>query len=197
MSRHITLVLVLSFAALGPPLGAQRAGEFKPASRSSVRNADLAVALLRRRVDIIDAPTLAQLSTDLAGRVTRGQTVLTSDDYQTTFLLMHRTTSSEPEVHARWDDIVLVRSGESVIQLGDSLIGSTVRAPGERIGGHFHVSQKIVVRPGDIVRIPAAVPHAFIVDPARPVDYLVIKQRRQNLPIRWYVGQSTQGTHAP
>ena len=33
--------------------------------------------------------------------------------------------------------------------------------------------------------------------PAKPVDYLVIKQRRQNLPIRWYLGQDERGTRAP
>jgi len=35
------------------------------------------------------------------------------------------------------------------------------------------------------VRIPAVVPHAFIVSGKEPLDYLVIKQRREGLPIRW------------
>jgi mannose-6-phosphate isomerase-like protein (cupin superfamily) len=56
---------------------------------------------------------------------------------------------------------------------------------GERVGGTFHRSYQIVVRPGDIVRIPAVVPHAFIVSGKQPLDYLVIKQRREDLPVRW------------
>jgi hypothetical protein len=36
------------------------------------------------------------------------------------------------------------------------------------------------------VRIPAAVPHAFVVSSTEALEYLVIKQRQQRLPIRWY-----------
>jgi mannose-6-phosphate isomerase-like protein (cupin superfamily) len=114
-----------------------------------------------------------------------GSTVLTSADERTTYLLVRRTTSSQPEWHARWDDIVVVRSGSGVIVFGDSLVGSTLRAPGERRGGHFTKNYQIVVRGGDLVRIPAAVPHAFIVSGTEPLEYLVIKTRRQELPIRW------------
>ncbi|HEY8166021.1 MAG TPA: cupin domain-containing protein, partial [Gemmatimonadaceae bacterium] len=94
-------------------------------------------------------------------------------------------TSSQPEWHARWDDFVIVRSGTGVIVFGDSLVGSTLRAPGERRGGTFTRYDQIVVRPGDIVRIPAAVPHAFVVTGKEPLEFLLIKTRRQNLPIRW------------
>jgi len=191
------LIAAVSVAAVAQRLTAQSPRAAKSAGASSASDIDRAMAQLRRRVDVIDAENLAARSARLAGPTTRGETILTSGDYQTTFLLVHRTTSSQPEVHARWDDIVLVQSGASVIELGDSLVGSTLRAPGERIGGHFHVSQKVVAQPGDIIRIPAAVPHAFIVEPSHPVDYLVIKQRRQNLPIRWYVGQQKPTDHVP
>lgn len=44
---------------------------------------------------------------------------------------------------------------------------------------------------------PATVPHAFIADSSRPVDYFVIEQRRQRLPIRWYLGPEKRGARAP
>ncbi len=140
----------------------------------------------RRRVDFIDARILSQTAAGLGQRPVVGTTVLTSSDDQTTYLLVRRTTSSKPEVHARWDDLVIVRSGTGAIEMGDSLVGSRYRAPGERIGGKLTGSFQIVVRAGDIVRIPAAVPHAFIVSGAEALEYLVIKQRRQELPIRWF-----------
>jgi mannose-6-phosphate isomerase-like protein (cupin superfamily) len=140
----------------------------------------------RRRVDFIDAKALGGTAAGLDRRPVVGTTVLTSADEQTTYLLVRRTTSSKPEVHARWDDLVIVRSGTGVIELGDSLVGSTYRAPGERAGGKLTRSYQIVVRAGDIVRIPAAVPHAFVVSGAAALEYLVIKQRRQGLPIRWF-----------
>jgi mannose-6-phosphate isomerase-like protein (cupin superfamily) len=51
----------------------------------------------------------------------------------------------------------------------------------------------IIVRAGDIVRIPAGVPHAFTTPRDSAVDYFVLKQRRQNLPIRWF-GDTTRAS---
>ena len=141
---------------------------------------------VRRRVDFIQAADLADAARRLGGRQTRGETVLTSSDEQSTFLLVHRTVSSEPEVHARWDDVIIVRAGTGVLELGDSLVGSAYRAPGERRGGTITMRYSIILRAGDMVRIPAGVPHAFTVSRDSAVDYFVLKQRRQNLPIRWY-----------
>jgi len=185
--------LLLSFTDVA--FGQQRdSATFTPASVSRAPVAKRATAAeqrraaekLRRRLDFIDANTLNQASARLARLSAIGQTVLTSGDEQTTYLLVRRTTSSAPEVHARWDDVVMVRSGTGAIEMGDSLTGSNYRGPGERAGGRFAKSYRIVVRAGDLVRIPAAVPHAFIVSGTEPLEYLVIKQRRQELPVRWY-----------
>jgi mannose-6-phosphate isomerase-like protein (cupin superfamily) len=160
-----------------------RAAAVTPRARAAARRE---AENRRRRVDFIDAKTLSVTAAGLDRRPVVGTTVLTSSDEQTTYLLVRRTTSSKPEVHARWDDLVIVRSGAGAIEMGDSLVGSRYRAPGERIGGKFTRSFQIVVHAGDIVRIPAAVPHAFVVSGAEALEYLVIKQRRQELPIRWF-----------
>jgi hypothetical protein len=78
-----------------------------------------------------------------------------------------------------------ILNGESLDVTSRYGLVSEFRAMGERIGGRFHRSYKIVVHPGDLVRIPAVVPHAFIVSGKEPLDYLVIKQRRLDLPVRW------------
>ena len=141
----------------------------------------------RRRVDFIDAKTLSPTAAFVGKpKPLWGTTLLTSGDEQTQYLLVRRTVSSVPEVHARWDDLVMIRSGDGAIELGDSLVGSRYRAPGERVGGTLTQTRQIVVHPGDLVRIPAAVPHAFVVSGPVPLTYLVIKQRRQELPIRWF-----------
>jgi len=140
---------------------------------------------LRRRPDKVESKDLDEKAMWLARGHYVGMSVLTSADEQTTYLLVRRTTSSQPEWHARWDDIVFIRSGTGTILFGDSLSGSTLRAPGERRGGVFINSYPIVVKPGDVVRIPAAVPHAFILSTSDPLEYLVVKVRHQELPIRW------------
>jgi mannose-6-phosphate isomerase-like protein (cupin superfamily) len=96
-----------------------------------------------------------------------GATLLTSGNEQTNFQLVRRVVSGQPEQHARWDDLMIVRSGTGAVVTGDSLIGSAYRAPGERAGGHFGKSYEIAIHAGDVIRIPAAVPHAVIVSGSR------------------------------
>jgi mannose-6-phosphate isomerase-like protein (cupin superfamily) len=143
----------------------------------------------RKRIDFIPATMLSANAAWLRDQRAIGWTLFTSGDKQTAYVLVRRTVTSEPEVHARWDDVVIIRSGTGAIEMGDSLVGSRYRAPGERMGGSFTKSSRIVVHAGDVVRIPAAVPHAFVVSSAEPLEYLVIKQRRQELPIRWFVAR--------
>lgn len=152
----------------------------------SPREAKREAELRRRKVDYIEGAAIPSGPGFLRGRPLAGKTLLTSSDERTTYLEVARAASSRPEVHARWDDLVMIRSGAGAIVLGDSLVGSTYRAPGEREGGTFHRSWQIVVHAGDIVRIPAAVPHAFVVSGTEPLEYLVVKIRRQDLPIRWF-----------
>jgi mannose-6-phosphate isomerase-like protein (cupin superfamily) len=139
----------------------------------------------RRTADFLPAWFLSNEAEYLTKMNAIGRTLHTSGDEETTFLLVRRTTSSDPEVHARWDDLVLVRAGAGVIELGDSLVGSKYLGPGERRGGKINKSYQIEVHAGDLVRIPAAVPHSFLVSGSVPLEYLVVKQHRQNLPIRW------------
>jgi mannose-6-phosphate isomerase-like protein (cupin superfamily) len=161
----------------------------RPASVSdkAVRHAKLSLAeQMRRRPDILTNEAMSGFAADFdSKRKTLGETVLMSSDEKTFYIFVHRTESSRPEVHARWDDLVIVKSGTGAIEMGDSLVGSELRAAGERIGGKFHWSYQIVVHAGDMVRIPAVVPHAIIVSEKEPLDYLVIKQRRDGMPLRW------------
>jgi mannose-6-phosphate isomerase-like protein (cupin superfamily) len=185
VTSAVILALVAGLAAAQQPDTAT----FRPA-RSAAPPSAAAIKRdaekKRRRVDFIQEKTMSEESQRLVRWKGLGKTLLTSGDEQTTYLLVRRATSSKPEVHARWDDIVMVRSGTGAIEMGDSLVGSEYRGPGERAGGKFGKSYQIVVRAGDLVRIPAAVPHAFIVSGTEPLEYLVIKQRRQELPIRWF-----------
>jgi len=179
-------VLVL-LAALAATLQAQQdtSAIARATGQSRERISKKRAEQLRRRPDKVESKDLDEKVMWLARGGYVGMNVLTSADEQTTYLIVRRTTSSQPEWHARWDDIVFIRSGTGTILFGDSLRGSTLRAPGERRGGTFINSYPIVVKAGDVVRIPAAVPHAFVLSSPEPLEYLVVKVRRQELPIRW------------
>jgi mannose-6-phosphate isomerase-like protein (cupin superfamily) len=191
MPRSLIALVVLCVASM--PVGAQNRTGRRPAGRTTAAPASFTARRpappWQPRYDLVSAGALSSGADWLARHPAHGltgNTLLTSSDEQTTYLLVQRTIASEPEVHARWEDLVIVRAGTGVIVLGDSLIGSRYRAPGERIGGRFHRNFQLVVHAGDIVRIPAAVPHEFIATSPRPLEYLLIKQRHQELPIRWY-----------
>ena len=189
MDHHLMSGLLLTI--LCGSAGAQQPAKVFVAREAvpkvGVRHSKLSLAeQMRRRPDILTNEVLSDVASRFdSGRKMLGETVLMSSDEKTFYIFVHRTENSRPEVHARWDDLVIVRSGSGAIEMGDSLVGSEFRAAGERIGGKFHRSYQIVVHAGDMIRIPAVVPHAFIVSGTEPLDYLVIKQRREGLPIRW------------
>lgn len=188
MRRVVMSVGLVAFVGRATSAQEQPRAFVAPASVSTTRtwNSNLSLAeQMRRRPDILNGESLDVTSRFALANKTQGETVLMSSDEKTFYIFVHRMENSRPEVHARWDDLVIVKAGTGAIEMGDSLVGSEFRAMGERIGGRFHRSYKVVVHAGDIVRIPAVVPHAFIVSGKEPLDYLVIKQRRLDLPVRW------------
>ena len=61
--------------------------------------------LRRRRIDFLDAGTLNPTAPFVGKpKPLWGTTLLTWGDEQTQYVLVRRTVSSVPEVHARWDD---------------------------------------------------------------------------------------------
>jgi mannose-6-phosphate isomerase-like protein (cupin superfamily) len=191
----LLLTIVCGTAVAQQPADAYDAG----ATKGHEKGTKLSVAeRMRRRPDILTNDAVSDVASEFdAQKKTLGETVLMSSDEKTFYLFVHRTENSRPEVHARWDDLVIVKSGTGAIEMGDSLIGSEFRAAGERIGGKFHRSYRVVVRAGDIVRIPAVVPHAFVVSGKEPLDYLVIKQRREGLPIHWEKARQAENRPSP
>ncbi len=194
---RILLVMVFAVVATGQTGLAQQPGSFtaKPGAKPPAQNARSAkrqAEQLRKRIDFIPASTIDATFSRGSNRggpaQVMGTTLLTSGDEQTNFELVRRGVSGKPEVHARWDDLMIVRSGTGAVITGDSLVGSTYRAPGERAGGHFNKTYEITLHAGDVIRIPAAVPHQVIVSENQPFEYVLIKQRRQDLPIRWFQG---------
>ena len=154
--RYVAPAVLVLVLALAETLLAQSEPRMDPSPKSqkvTKREAEK----LRRRIDYIPA---ANLVGALRGNTSViGTTLQTSGDEQTNFQLIRRRETGQPEVHARWDDFLIIRSGAGVLVIGDSLVGSEYRAPGERRGGRYNKSYEIPLRAGDVIRIPASVPH--------------------------------------
>jgi len=115
---------------------------------------------------------------------TMGGTVAVAWDEQTAYMLVRRTAESEVEEHSRWDDVLLVRAGTGAIVYGARARGARVIAPGELRGGTLTTKESRVLHVGDMVRIPAGVPHAFVPGGTEPWELLVVKVRRPDRPLK-------------
>jgi mannose-6-phosphate isomerase-like protein (cupin superfamily) len=88
-----------------------------------------------------------------------------------------RTTPSDVEQHDEVDEILIVQSGRGVIRHGGTWRNSTAIYTGERRGGSLIEPADVDVARGDVIRIPAGVPHRIVPADGAPLVYLVVKVR--------------------
>ncbi len=85
----------------------------------------------------------------------------------------HREKSGEAEVHETKNDIFVIQSGSATLIAGGTVESPRKTAPGEVRGAGIKGGQKHALAPGDIVHIPAKMPHQMMVD--KQVTYAIIK----------------------
>lgn len=92
--------------------------------------------------------------------------------------ISHRDKNGVVEVHQKLVDVLVVQSGEATLVVGGEVIGAKATAPGEIQGESIKggVSNKVSV--GDVIHIPAGVPHQFFVAPGQQITYFVVKVGR-------------------
>ena len=92
------------------------------------------------------------------------------------FRLLYRDADGFPEQHDKIVDVVLVKSGEGTLVMGGTMNGkkgsaTTGEYTGTRLeGGRFHP-----LAAGDIVHIPAGIPHSFLVPAGKHITYVLLK----------------------
>jgi mannose-6-phosphate isomerase-like protein (cupin superfamily) len=91
------------------------------------------------------------------------------------YIVVRRDQPGEVEIHELLDDVFVVQEGAATLRYGGTASGSRVTAPGERRGGQISggTTQRITV--GDLVIVPAGVPHQVEVEPGSSITYLVVK----------------------
>jgi quercetin dioxygenase-like cupin family protein len=116
---------------------------------------------------------LAQLAQQAKASGSSGSTL---GDYGTHAVkLSERTASSGAEIHAHFDDVMLVMEGKAELITGGQVIGAHNGANGETTGSGIRngIVQSIVA--GDLVHIPAGTPHQLLIAPGATYSALVIK----------------------
>lgn len=149
--KTIAALLLLSAAAL--PAG-------DPAGFHIWKSADIA-AQGRELAKKIDADKVAS------------ETVATVGNR--TFMIAHREGSGKAEWHEKQADIIMIQSGAVTVVYGGEVVDGKTTAPGEIRGTSIKGGSEALLGPGDVLHIPAKVPHLMKLAPGKTVTYFVAK----------------------
>src|SRR5262245_55465631 len=102
-----------------------------------------------------------ELSKHVADDHSSSETTADYGDHR--FRMLYRDADGNPEQHDRIIDIVMVQSGQGTLQLGGTMEGKRQTTAGEFVGTRLNGGDRHPLGPGDIVHIPAGIPHSFLV----------------------------------
>lgn len=91
------------------------------------------------------------------------------------FLLAHREADGQAEWHETEADVFFVQSGTATLVVGGTMVKPEATAPQEKRGPSIDGGTRQTLAAGDIVRIPARIPHQLLVAPGQHFSYFVIK----------------------
>ena len=77
-------------------------------------------------------------------------------------MLSVRTASGVGELHQHYDDLVIVQQGTATLITGGSLVDPKTTGPGEVRGASVQGGKSRTISAGDVVVIPANVPHQIL-----------------------------------
>jgi len=86
------------------------------------------------------------------------------------FRFIRRDGDGRPEQHDDIDDVVYIQSGEGTLLVGGEMLGRRGDLGTAITGG-----SRYPVRAGDVLRIPAGTPHAYLVPDAGHITYLLVR----------------------
>jgi mannose-6-phosphate isomerase-like protein (cupin superfamily) len=89
--------------------------------------------------------------------------------------ISHREKDGRAELHKNKADVMVIQSGSATLVSGGEVIDPVVTAPNEIQGSGIKGGEKRTVGPGDVIEIPAGVPHQFFLAPGTQITYLLVK----------------------
>jgi len=92
-----------------------------------------------------------------------------------TTALAHRESDGKAEVHEKKNDYFVVQSGEATLVTGGTVIDDKPGENGEHTGTGIKDGAETVLKPGDVVHIPAGMPHQLKIKKGAAFTYFVIK----------------------
>lgn len=92
------------------------------------------------------------------------------------FRLIYRDADGVPEQHDHIVDVVIVQSGDGALLLGGKMINPKASSgAGEWLGTGIEGGTRHSLGPGDVIHIPARIPHSFLVPAGKHITYVLVK----------------------
>src|SRR5215475_1696085 len=98
-----------------------------------------------------------------------------SDSPNELFMLAHREADGVPELHETQADVFFVQSGTASLIVGGTLQNAETTAPNDKRNGTIQGGTRVKLSAGDVVHIPAKMPHQIVLDGAKEFVYFVVK----------------------
>lgn len=86
-----------------------------------------------------------------------------------------RTASGGAEVHAHYDDILVVTRGKATLITGGTVENAQTASDGETKGKDIRNGRSQTIEKGDTVRIPAGTPHQLVIAHGSVFSSIVVK----------------------
>jgi mannose-6-phosphate isomerase-like protein (cupin superfamily) len=131
------------------------------------------------KAEVFAGPQLQRQEAALAAQAaTGGSSGATLADYGSHKLQISvRTASGGAEIHAHFDDVMIVRQGTATLITGGSVVDAKTNPDGETKGTSIEGGKSQTISPGDIVTVNAGVPHQLLIPTGTTYSALVIKVR--------------------
>ena len=90
-------------------------------------------------------------------------------------MLAFRNRTGGAEVHANYADVFLIVDGHTTLITGGDVVDGKTTEPGETRGASVKGGSRQELQAGDVVHIPAGMPHQMILAQGDTVTYFVVK----------------------
>ena len=90
-------------------------------------------------------------------------------------MLAFRNRSGGGEVHQNYADVFFILDGHATLVTGGEVVEPRSTGPGETLGTSVKGGSRQELKAGDVVHIPASMPHQMVLGEGDTVTYFVIK----------------------
>lgn len=125
------------------------------------------------KVDVISNADLGRIQKKISGKKIGIESLARYAN--SSMQLTRREASGVVELHQTKADIFFVKEGEATLVEGGTIENPKTTAPNEVRGDAIQGGSRHALGAGDLVHIPAGVPHQLLLTPGKTFTYIAIK----------------------